>query len=136
MALDDDLVRIATAASAYGEVTGVLAAEPARSLRLYLVALGGDGDRRWVVLDDAGAIVQHRGDVRDAASIVAMCELAGELTGAAAEAPRLASPALLDELGVAAAARGEPIADAIRGATAVVDAFVKDVEGGYLVELT
>ncbi|HZQ81061.1 MAG TPA: hypothetical protein VFB25_03680 [Gaiellaceae bacterium] len=135
MALDEDLVRIAAAATQHGDVTGVLAAEPARSLRLYLVALGGEKERRWVVLDDAGAVVADRSDVRAAASIVAMCELAVELGGGGADEPRVATPALLDELGLAAAGRGEPIADAIRGATPVVDAFVKDVEGGYLVEL-
>ena len=52
MALGDDLERIAGAAAAHGEVTGVLAAEPARGRRLYLVALGADEARRWLVLDD------------------------------------------------------------------------------------
>ena len=48
---------------------------------MYLVALGPDEGRRWVVLDDAGEVVARRDDVRDAASIVAMCELAGDLAG-------------------------------------------------------
>jgi hypothetical protein len=81
MALDDDLVRIATAAAEHGEPTGVLAAEPSRGRRLYLVSLGADDARRWLVLDDAGQPVTAREDVRDAASIVAICELAGDLAG-------------------------------------------------------
>jgi hypothetical protein len=81
MALTDDLERIAAAASRHGPVTGVLAAEPGRGRRLYLIALGGDHDREWLVLDDEGVPVERRDDVRDAASIVAMCELAGDLAG-------------------------------------------------------
>jgi hypothetical protein len=80
MGLEEDLERIAGAAAAHGQVTGVLAAEPASSLRRYLVALGDD-ERRWLVLDDAGAIVTARDEVRDTASIVAMCELAEDLAG-------------------------------------------------------
>ena len=81
MGLADDLERIAGVASAHGEVTGVLAAEPGRNRRLYLVALGAEEARRWVVLDDTGRAVERREDVRDTASIVAMCELAEELAG-------------------------------------------------------
>ncbi|MGN6797352.1 MAG: hypothetical protein ACTHKS_04330 [Gaiellaceae bacterium] len=81
MALEDDLERIAGAAAPHGAVTAVLAAEPASGLRRYLVALGDGEDRRWLVLDDAGAVVARRDDVRDTASIVAMCELAEDLAG-------------------------------------------------------
>jgi len=81
MALADDLARTAAAAAEHGEVTGVLAAEPSTGLRRYLVALGGDGYRRWLVVDDRGAAVDDRSDVRDTASIVAMCELAADLAG-------------------------------------------------------
>jgi hypothetical protein len=81
MALDDDLDRIAAAAAAHGEVTGVLAAEPGVARRFYLVALGADEARRWAVLDDTAALVDRRDDVRGVASIVAMCELAEELAG-------------------------------------------------------
>ena len=81
MALTDDLERIAAAASEHGPVSGVLAAEPGRGRRLYLIAFGGDDDRKWLVLDDAGAPIARRDDVRDTASIVAMCELAGDLAG-------------------------------------------------------
>ncbi len=81
MTLSDDLTRIAAAAAVHGKVTGVLAAEPASGLRRYLVAFDEDGKRRWVVVDDAGALVDRRDDIRDTASIVAMCELAEDLAG-------------------------------------------------------
>jgi hypothetical protein len=81
MALTDDLERIAAVAAAHGEVTGVLAAEPSRGRRVYLVALGPEDSRRWVVLDDDGVPVDRREEVRDTASIVALCELAADLAG-------------------------------------------------------
>ncbi len=81
MALGEDLDRIAAVAAGHGDVAGVLAAEPALARRFYLVALGDDEKRRWAVLDDAGEVVEHRQDIRDVASIVAMCELAEELAG-------------------------------------------------------
>ena len=81
MALTDDLERIAALAAAHGPVSGVLAAEPGRGRRLYLIAFGGDDDREWLVLDDEGSPITRRDDVRDTASIVAMCELAGDLAG-------------------------------------------------------
>jgi hypothetical protein len=136
MALEDDLARIAALAGRHGEVAGVLAAEPARAVRRYLVALGPHGQRRWAVLDDAGEIVGEPQDIRDVASIVAMCEVGQELSGGVGEAPRVATPALLDEIGAAAVTRGDAsFSDGIRAATAVVDAFVKDVESRYLIEL-
>jgi hypothetical protein len=81
MALRDDLERIAALAAGHGEVAGVLAAEPTPGRRLYLIALDPEETRRWLVLDDAGQPVDQRADVRDAASIIAMCELAGDLAG-------------------------------------------------------
>jgi hypothetical protein len=81
MALEEDLERIARSAAAHGRVLAVLAAEPAGGRRFYLVALDVGGGRRWAVLDDGGAVVPRRDDVRDAASIVAMCELAEDLAG-------------------------------------------------------
>jgi hypothetical protein len=177
MALAEDLERIAAVATAHGEVAAVLAAEPSRGHRFYLVALGADDDRRWLVLDDNAHPVERRDDVRDAASIVAMCELAGDLAGGgdleslrsqlaqvrmveqppgievveeAALAlervigapPRVATPAYLDEVGVATLtlerALGQlssPFSTAIRSAAGTVEEFVQDVERGYLVEL-
>jgi hypothetical protein len=81
MALAEDLERIAVAAAAHGEVVGVLAAEPGRGRRRYLVALGHDDSRQWLVLDDHAVPVVELEDVRDTASIVAMCELTADLAG-------------------------------------------------------
>ena len=81
MALADDLARIAELGAAHGEVTGVLAAEPALGARRYLVAYGTEAGAGWLVLDGAGRPLAGRADVRDTASIVAMCELAADLAG-------------------------------------------------------
>jgi hypothetical protein len=81
MGLGEDLDRIAAGAAGYGVVTGVLAAEPSRGARRYLVALGDGEERGWLVVDDAGAPVDRRDEVRDTASIIAICELAGDLAG-------------------------------------------------------
>ncbi|HKU58529.1 MAG TPA: hypothetical protein VJP39_02895 [Gaiellaceae bacterium] len=126
MTLTKDLERIAGAAATHGPVEAVLAAEPSRGFRAYLVALGGE-ERQWLVLDDAGAPVDDRAVVRSTASIVAMTEVVGELVDD--EPPRLASPAYLDE-------NGDPsFAEGIRAATGAVDEFVADVERGYLIPL-
>lgn len=81
MGLTDDLARIAGAAGAHGRVAGVLAAEPAPGVRAYLVALEEDEERGWLVLDDRGGTIDDRDLVREVASIVVMCELAGEAAG-------------------------------------------------------
>jgi len=81
MALADDLTRIAALSAHHGTVTGVLAAEPASGVRRYLVAVEIGAERRWLVVDDAGETVSRRDEIRDAASIVAMCELAEDLAG-------------------------------------------------------
>jgi hypothetical protein len=175
--LAEDLERIAAGASRHGTVTGVLAAEPAAGLRRYLVAVGDGDERRWVVLDDDGRPVPTRADVRDTASIVAMCEVAGDLAAGgdleslraelarlrivehpagiegAEEAalelertigapPRVATPAYLDEVGAATVTleralgeAGSPFSAAIRSATGAVEAFVREVERDYLLEL-
>ncbi len=78
-----DLERIATSAAAYapeeGAVSAVLAAEPTPGLRTYLCAFeAADGSRSWLVLDDEGAAVTARRDVKDAVSITALCEIAEE----------------------------------------------------------
>jgi hypothetical protein len=80
MALVEDLEQAAGAAAAFGRVTAVLPAE-ATGQRAYLVALGEDEAREWVVLDAAYLPVVDRESVREVASIVVLCELAGELAG-------------------------------------------------------
>lgn len=87
MPLADELEGIAVLAAARAEagerVAAVLATEPARGRRIYLCAFERTGaeERSWLALDDAGAPVASRTDVRDAVSIAAMCELAEETAG-------------------------------------------------------
>jgi hypothetical protein len=81
MALIDDLARIAALAGRFGEVAGVLAAEPVGGLRSYVVAFADGEGRSWLVLGDDGEPLTRRERVREAASIVAVCELAEELAG-------------------------------------------------------
>jgi hypothetical protein len=179
MALADDLDRIAAAAAEHGRVAAVIAAEPARGTRTYLIAYAnGEAPPSWLVLDDGAQPVERREDVRETASIVAMCELAADLAGggdlerlraelarlriveqppgieAAEEAaleleravgapPRVATPSFLDEVGAATmrleqqlGETSSPFAAAIRSGTGAVDEFVKDVERGYVRDLT
>jgi hypothetical protein len=138
MALTDDLERIATSAASHGEVAAVLAAEPADGIRAYVVALGGEDDRRWLVLRDDGQPVTRREDIRDAASIVALCELAADTADGLGvdigEPPLLARPGFLDEMGAALIGRRE-FTDALRAGTGAVEEFVREVERGYAAPL-
>jgi hypothetical protein len=90
--LADDLRRIAEAAVVLAEppeeLAGIVPAEPAAGERLYLVAYRRESDgeaeedaRTWLVLDEQGRVVEDRALVRDAVSIVTMCELAEEAAG-------------------------------------------------------
>ena len=85
MALSDDVDRAAEAAAALageGEtVLGIVPAEPEPGERRYLIAFARGEERTWLVLDPHGAPVTSREDVRRAASIAAMCELAEESAG-------------------------------------------------------
>lgn len=57
----------------------VLPAEPHTGERIYVCAFEeGDGARTWLALDGAGEPVAELRRVRDAVSIVALCELAEE----------------------------------------------------------
>jgi hypothetical protein len=76
-----ELEKAAASAAAYGEVSAVLAAEPASGRRYYLVAFGEGDERKWLVLDASFQPVTAREQVREVASIVVICELAGELAG-------------------------------------------------------
>jgi hypothetical protein len=81
MALAEELDRAAAAAAPHGAVTGVLAAEPGGGRRLYLVALAEGEGTRWLVLDAEGRPLEGREEVRSAASIIALCELAADVAG-------------------------------------------------------
>ena len=83
MSLTTDLERIASAAASYADgdaLVAVLAAEPFDSARRYLCAFEAlpAGARSWLALDEAGAAVTSRREVRDAVSIAALCEVAEE----------------------------------------------------------
>jgi hypothetical protein len=85
MALRDDVDRAAQAAARLArdgeKVLGVVPAEAAPGERRYLVAYENGEERTWLVLGDDGAPVTDREEVRRAASIAAMCELAEESAG-------------------------------------------------------
>ena len=85
MSLEDELGAAAEAARAFAgpgeELTGVMAAEPAAGLRVYLCAYQNGESLSWLALDSAGAPVADRAIVREAVSIAGMCELAEESAG-------------------------------------------------------
>jgi hypothetical protein len=132
MSLDQDLRRIAEAAGALAgegeEVSGIVPTEPATGIRLYVCAYGNGEETSWLVLDATGVVVGDRALVHDAVSIAALCEVAEEAAGIDPIAPRVARPALLDELG---ASGGPDLAAAINGATGTIEELVRDVERGY-----
>jgi hypothetical protein len=84
VALQDDLERIAVAAARYAaegeELAGVLAAEP-QGDRVYLCAYGSGDEVSWLALDDGGEPITDRELVRQAASLVALSEVAEESAG-------------------------------------------------------
>ena len=132
MVLEQDLRRIAERAAVYAEegedVAGIVPAEPASGFRLYVCAYGSENATGWLVLDATGVPVADRELVRDAVSIAALCEVAEEAAGVEPDSARVASPALLDELGADA---GPDVAEAIKGAADTVEELVRDVERGY-----
>ena len=85
MGLLDDLERIAEAAARHAaegeELSGVLAAEPPTGGRVYLCAYANRGGHSWLALDDDGSPIADRELVRQAASLVALCEVAEESAG-------------------------------------------------------
>jgi len=132
VALEQDLRRIAERAAVYAEegedVAGIVPAEPASGFRLYVCAYGSENATGWLVLDATGVPVADRELVRDAVSIAALCEVAEEAAGVEPDSARVASPALLDELGADA---GPDVAEALKGAADTVEELVRDVERGY-----
>jgi hypothetical protein len=132
MNLDRDLRRIAEAAARQAaegeEVSGIVPAEPAGGLRLYVCAYGGEDATRWLVLDATGVPVSDRALIRDAVSIAALCEVAEDAAGVEPDSARVASPALLDDLGADA---GPNVVAAVKGAAGTVEELVRDVERGY-----
>jgi hypothetical protein len=134
MALDRELRRIAEVAVTYcrdgEELAGIIPAEPAVGVRLYVCAYRDGDETSWLVLTADGSPVEDRSLVRDAVSIAALYELAEEATGALDEDARVASPASLDSLS------GSPnVVEAIQAGTATVEELLRDVERGYKSEL-
>ena len=127
MALEDDLARAAERAGAFaapGErVQAVLAAEPGTGRRVYVCAFVGGDARTWLVLDEAGAVTS-RALVRESVSLAALCEIVGDAVGD--KAPRVASPAYLDEFGAP---------EVVAGAFSAVEALTQEVETAYKQEL-
>ena len=137
MALENDLRRIAETAVRFAadgeEVAGIVPAEPANGIRVYVCAYGNENATSWLVFDATAVPVQDLQLVRDAVSIAALCELAEEAAGTEPSDARVASPALLDELGAEA---GPEVAAAVGGVSEAVAGLVADVERGYKLELS
>jgi hypothetical protein len=137
MSLERDLRRIAEAAARLAadgeELAGIVPSEPAGGLRLYVCAYGREDATSWLVLDATGVPVSDRELIRDAVSIAALCEVAEEAAGVEPDSARVASPALLDELGTDA---GAEVAAAVNGAAGTVEELVLDVERGYKLPLS
>jgi hypothetical protein len=129
--LSDELARVAEAAGrlaeAGEEVTAVIPTEPEPGARVYLCAFGAGDERSWLALDSTARPIRSRSRVHDAVTIAALCEIAEDAAGAPETVePRVASPALLDEVGSA---------EAVGGTVGTVDDLVRDVEGHYKLEL-
>ena len=114
-------------------MAGIVPTEPAGGLRLYVCAYGSEDATSWLVLDATGVPVCDRALVRDAVSIAALCEVAEEAAGVEPDSARVASPALLDDLGAEA---GPEVAEAVKAAAGTVEELVRDVERGYKLPLS
>jgi hypothetical protein len=120
--LAEELTAAAEAAASYlepgEELAGVLAAEPSPGVRVYVCAYGGPGGLSWLAFDGGGSPIDDRALVRDAVSIVGLCELAEESAGGG----DLASlQARLEEV------RGVARPDGIEGATKAAAALAATV---------
>ncbi|MHB8642112.1 MAG: hypothetical protein ACYDA3_04425 [Gaiellaceae bacterium] len=134
MSLDDDLARAAETAAGFADpgerVEAVLAAEPASGQRVYLCSFSGGEARTWLALGSDGHALAGRGEVREAVSIAALCEIADEFAGVDT-APRLATPAYLDELAAGNAQLGRALAAALP----TIESLTLEVESAYKLEL-
>jgi hypothetical protein len=137
VALENDLRRIAETAARFAadgeEVAGIVPAEPASGIRVYVCAYADGEATSWLVFDATAVPVQDLELVRDAVSIAALCELAEEAAGTEPDEARVATPALLDELG---ATGGPEVAATVGAASEAVAELVVDVERGYKLELS
>jgi hypothetical protein len=102
VSLAAELDRIAGLAMAHADpgdsVSAVIATEPRAGERTYLVAFdGADGLRSWLALHADGSPVERRAVLREAVSIAALCEVAGDAAGGGDVEELLASLARLRE---------------------------------------
>jgi hypothetical protein len=85
VALQEDLERIAAAAAPFSaegeELAGILAAEPPVGGRVYLCAFRNGEAVSWLAFDEAGEPVTQRERLREAATLVALAEIAEESAG-------------------------------------------------------
>jgi hypothetical protein len=129
MGLEDDLLDAAEQAAAFaapGErVSAVLAAEPSEGQRVYIYSYEGDDGRSWLALDENGEAVSSHALLREAVSLVALCEIAEEAAGIEVVHPRLATPAYLDRIGT----------PDVAASFQAVDGLLQDVESAYKQEL-
>jgi hypothetical protein len=83
--LSEELERIAEVAFTHAgpgeELAAVIPAEPAAGARVYLCAYRRGEENAWFALDAEARPIRDRTLVRDAVSIAAMCEVAGETAG-------------------------------------------------------
>ena len=117
------------------ELAGIVPAEPASGVRLYVCAYRDGEVGSWLVLNAESEPVADRSLVRDAVSIAALYELAEEVAGPGGEdEPRVATPARLDSLGTSVEDQAAFV-EAMKQATGTVEELVRDVERGYKVPL-
>jgi hypothetical protein len=129
MALENDVRKAAEQAAPFaapGEhVSAVLAAEASPGARVYLCSFESDTGRSWLALDAGGEPLTNRVVVREAVSLLALCEIAEEAAEIEVVHPRLATPAYLDSIGT----------PDVAASMHAVDALLQDVESAYKQEL-
>ena len=129
MALEDDVRRAAEQAARFaapGEhVSAVLAAEASAEARVYVCSFEGDSGRSWLALDARGEALTDRAILREAVSLLALCEIAEEAAEIEVVHPRLATPKYLDGIGT----------PDVAASMHAVDALLQDVESAYKQEL-
>jgi hypothetical protein len=125
--LEAEIAAAAEAASAHvadgEELEGVVPAEPASGIRVYLCAYTSGEEQSWLALDAQHRPLADRALVREAVTIAAMCELAeesagggdiGDLRARLVELRLTEAPEGIEEAEVAAAELQEAIAPAPR----------------------
>jgi hypothetical protein len=134
VALSDDLERIAARAETFAapdeHVSGIVAAEPLDTGRVYLCAYEAPGGHAWLAFDADGEPVASRHVVRAAASLSGLCEIAEESAGGG-DVPQLL--ARLAELQATEAPAGiEEAVDAARALAATLEPEPRLATTAYL----